>query len=89
METDINQQYENLMVTAYERGRLRGRNDYLRGYENPNPLSGEWAGESITELLGDLLAKAEELNGVPDNGGWLWQDICNNYETGYFDTNCD
>lgn len=43
----------------------------LRGYEDgdpeimdmmPAPLSGEWAGESITELLGDLLATAPRID---------------------------
>jgi hypothetical protein len=86
METDINQQYENLMVTAYERGREKGRNDYLQGYKNDSPLSGEWAGESITELLGDLISRAEELSGEDSE---IAQDICDNYETGYLDTNCD
>jgi hypothetical protein len=85
-EEELNQQYETLMVTAYERGRMQGRNDYLQGYENESPLSGEWAGESITELLGDLITRAEELSGEDSE---IAQDICDNYETGYFDTNCD
>jgi hypothetical protein len=88
METtvDTNALLEELMMQSYERGREKGRNDYLQGYENDSPLSGEWAGESITELLGDLLAKAEELLGEDSE---IAQEILDNYETGYLDTNCD
>ena len=88
METavDTNALLEELMMQAYERGREKGRNDYLQGYENDSPLSGEWAGESIAELLGDLISKAEKLSGEDSE---IAQDICDNYETGYLDTNCD
>jgi hypothetical protein len=88
-EQEIDQKYETILIEAYERGKQQGWHDKLQGYENPTPLSGEWAGESIPEILGDLIASAVELNGVPDNGGRLRQDICDNYETGYFDGNCD
>lgn len=81
------EQYEALLILAYERGKARGHNDRLEGYGTSEPLSGEWAGESIPELLGDLIKKAERLNGVPDNSGELWQDICDNYETGYLEGN--
>jgi hypothetical protein len=87
MEQTTQQQYEEIILTSYERGQARGHNDRLNGYGTDSPLSGEWAGESITELLGDLIARAEQVNGVPDNSGKLWQDICDNYEAGYFDGN--
>ena len=44
---------------AEARGYIRGANDALALAEkNDSPLSGEWAGESMTELIGDLIAKA-------------------------------
>ena len=62
--------YENLRVTGYERGcesaHSRGiwpneARDFLdgmsaeeSGVECPSPLSGEWSGESMTELLGSM-----------------------------------
>jgi hypothetical protein len=73
----------------------------MQGYENPTPLSGEWAGESIPEILGDLIKQATmisaEMKGLGEDGMdnvdgdpyEAWQDICDNYETGYFDGNCD
>jgi hypothetical protein len=85
--TELDQKYETILIEAYERGKQQGWHDKLQGYENPTPLSGEWAGESIPEILGDLIANAEKLIGEYDSG--VWQDICDNYETGYFDGNCD
>lgn len=85
--TELDQKYETILIEAYERGKQQGWHDKLQGYENPTPLSGEWAGESIPEILGDLISDAEKLIGEYD--GEVWQDICDNYETGYFDGNCD
>ena len=85
--TELDQKYETILIEAYERGKQQGWHDKLQGYENPTPLSGEWAGESPNEILGDLIANAEKLIGEHDSG--VWQDICDNYETGYFDGNCD
>jgi hypothetical protein len=85
--TELDQKYETILIEAYERGKQQGWHDKLQGYENPTPLSGEWAGESPNEILGDLIANAEELIAGYDSG--VWQDICDNYETGYFDGNCD
>ena len=79
------EQYETLLVSAYERGVSQGTHDRLTGLHNDSPLSGEWAGESIPELLGDLIKKAEKLIGEPDEG--MTQDICDNYETGYYEGN--
>jgi hypothetical protein len=85
--TELDQKYETILKEAYERGAQQGWHDKLQGYENPTPLSGEWAGESPNEILGDLIREAEKLIGEYDSG--VWQDICDNYETGYFDGNCD
>jgi hypothetical protein len=82
---ELDQKYGRILALAYERGKLQGWHDQLQGYENPAPLSGEWAGESIPEMLGDLFAKAEKLIGEHDDG--VRQDICDNYESGYFDGN--
>ncbi len=41
-----------------------------------SPLSGEWAGESITELIGDLLDRCERYTEDDDT-------ICAAYEAGY------
>lgn len=79
--------------TAYWRGYERGKSDALVGYRNDAPLSGEWAGESIPELLGDLIKEqtiANEKATVIDIGSQgydAWQSICDSYENGYFDGN--
>lgn len=57
---------------AKQRGMERRERDLATGGLTMEPLSGEWAGESIPELLGDLL--------TDDN----WDDICDAYEQGYF-----
>lgn len=59
---------------ASDRGEARGRDDRSAGVYNDSPLSGEWAGESVPELLGDIL----------DRIGWdYWQETCEAYEYGY------
>jgi hypothetical protein len=97
--TELDQKYDQLLVTAYERGVMQGTHDRLGGYHNPTPLSGEYAGESIPEILGDLIRRATmisaEMKGLGEDGMdnvdgdpyEAWQDICDNYETGYFDGN--
>jgi hypothetical protein len=82
MNNEEEEKYETILIAAYERGASQGNNDRLTGHQSDAPLSGEWAGESITELLGDLIAQAEKLVGEPDTG--LQQDICDNYEAGYY-----
>jgi hypothetical protein len=47
-----------------------------------SPLSGEWAGESAPELLGDLL---EECAGIEDDGGMQEEEITDAYETAALD----
>lgn len=61
---------------AYERGLERGQGDAQAGYYNESPLSGEWAGESIPELLGDLIVRFEDDS---DN----LEELCDLYEQGY------
>lgn len=63
------------LAIAKDRGRERGAVDFSTGYRNDAPLSGEWAGESITEILGDLFD--EDYDG--EDVQWL----CDEYEAGY------
>lgn len=66
---------------AYWRGYERGRADALEmGERNPAPLSGEWAGESIPELLGDLYKGCN-----PDMEDQIIDNLCDSYERGYDD----
>lgn len=71
--------YEELEAQARQRGREHGARDADNGYHNDAPLSGEWAGESIPELLGDILDE------IADYDGWDW--IMEAYEQGYYETN--
>lgn len=100
-EQQLDQKYEAILVQAYERGHSQGTHDRMSGYYNPTPLSGEWAGESPNEILGDLIREATKISaeaqGLGEDGmdsaegatDYAWQDVCDNYETGYFDGNCD
>lgn len=63
---------------AFTRGYAHGIQDKKEGYYNEAPLSGEWAGMSITEIIGDLIDEA---------GDEYSQDICDEYERGYFSAN--
>jgi hypothetical protein len=58
---------------AYDRGFVRGSHDCAEGFYNEAPLSGEWAGESIPELLGDLF----------DEDFGNFDEVCERYEEGY------
>lgn len=74
---------ELVIGDAYGRGRVRGIDDRnVSPVPNLSPLSGEWAGESVRELLGDLV---DELISI----GWDDEDaediVCDSYETGYVD----
>lgn len=60
---------------AYDRGFARGCSDCGQGFYNEAPLSGEWAGESIPELIGDLF----------DEDFGNFDDLCESYEQGYND----
>lgn len=77
---------EDILSEARQRGFDRGVNDKANGYRNDSPLSGEWAGESIQELLGDLIGLA--LNGEKEiNEEWVVDEICVAYEEGYVEGN--
>jgi hypothetical protein len=67
---------ETILKEAEERGYKRGAYDALCLAEKyDSPLWGEWAGESIPELLGDLIALAENDEHA--------NEICEAYEEGY------
>lgn len=59
---------------ARDRGEARGMDDRDAGVWNDAPLSGEWAGESVRELLGDLIDAL---------GDGFADDVCDAYEAGY------
>jgi len=68
-----------LINEAGWRGILRGQDDRLNGMpRNDAPLSGEWAGESINELLGDLIAQMGD-----EYEGDFVNDLCDEYERCY------
>lgn len=50
-----------LREEAYDRGKARGANDRASGAPDRSDdiLSGEWAGESIPELLGDIIDRLD------------------------------
>jgi hypothetical protein len=66
-------------LEAESRGRDAARDDAPHFRESP--LSGEWAGESVQELLGDLidLALGAPDADVADVAAWL----CDAFEYGY------
>lgn len=70
---------DSIFEQARERGRRQGYDDQCWGGRNPSPLSGEWAGESITELLGDLVARAYSIQWVDG----MEDDICQAFLSGY------
>lgn len=61
-----------ILEVARLRGVTRATYDRADGIYNPSPLSGEWAGESIKELLGDLCDDDEIIT-----------YLCDEYEDGY------
>lgn len=68
---------DELIAEAARRGAAAGSR--ARSYELHEwaPLSGEWAGESVTEMLGDLLDAASEAS----DDDYAWEAITNAYET--------
>lgn len=77
--TDI----ERIEEQARGRGYLRGCVDRESGpVPNLSPLSGEWAGESVRELLGDLIDSLARL-GVNESDAY--DIVCDAYESGYSD----
>lgn len=79
----MNNTYD-LKQTAYERGYSRGIEDGANDIYNEAPLSGEWAGDSIEELLGDLIDKADQMNRSGDDFYEIYNEILDSYEEGYF-----
>ncbi len=68
---------------SYGRGFATGRADRLSGpFPNLAPLSGEWAGESVRELLGDLIDAFMRLGEEEESACDV---VCVAYETGYSD----
>lgn len=70
--------------------RLYDEGDLPDTYLSPDPLSGEWAGESIPELLGDLFPQLQDDDADVD----YWNsDILTDYEdgfrTGWYDELCE
>ena len=77
--------FETVEQTARERGEQAGHDhaswiETDSDVEMPACLSGEWAGESITELIGDLLDKVYE-EGFAQS--WNAVAICDAYEEGF------
>lgn len=65
---------ETFLDMARKRGEDHATYDRNDGAFRPDPLSGEWAGESVAELLGDLIdALGNDYAG----------DVCDAYEAGY------
>ena len=84
----MNNTYD-LKQTAYERGYTRGINDGANDIYNEAPLSGEWAGESIEELLGDLIRRADRMDRSGDDFYEIYNEILDSYEKGYRDAHFD
>lgn len=70
--------------SAFERGQDRGQSDEGQDYYNPSPLSGEWAGESVQEILGDLWSDIYERSSA-DVPEWFIETIEDHFEQGYRD----
>lgn len=82
--------YEEAISEARKRGEIRGESDEAQGFYNPSPLSGEWAGESINELLGDLRDGVVNEEGHWPTGqvaGEIIDELCDAYEEGYQSAN--
>lgn len=76
---------DKLLADARMRGIVRATYDRSDGTYNPQPLSGEWAGESMMEILGDLI---DSWDGVSDSDmeigkDAILDDACDAYESGY------
>ena len=67
---------------AWQRGNERGRADECMNYYNDSPLSGEWAGESVSELLGDLIGRAD-MDPADEDTLDVINETIHHYEDGY------
>lgn len=70
---------------AYEKGLARGTSDESADTYNPSVLSGEWAGESIVELIGSFWRDLDEET-IPE---MFISELCDEYEKGYRDAFAD
>lgn len=86
------QTLEDIFGEAWMRGHQLGLSHKRGGVFNDSPLSGEWAGESIPELLGDLIRQASTIVKVRKalkltsghlDESQLLDEICTEYEGGY------
>lgn len=70
---------------AYWEGVVMARADERAGGEpREAPLSGEWAGESVPELLGDLVDGVLAGGSVPDlDESAVYEILCDAFELGY------
>lgn len=74
---------ERIGEQARGRGYLRGCVDRENSpVPNLAPLSGEWAGESVRELLGDLIDGLVSIGWGEDDA---CADVCDAFEQGYSD----
>lgn len=80
---------DKLIETAHSRGYSRGIDDARADFYNDSPLSGEWAGESIEELLGDLIRRADKMDRSGDDFYEIYNEILDSYEKGYRDAHFD
>lgn len=76
---EIAKVYREIVDAARARGAAHAKQDAPHFLESP--LSGEWAGRSIPELLGDLLERLEETEGY--EGDWMDSDVLEAYDGGY------
>ncbi len=77
-----------VLKLAAQRGLLRGQDHAAVDYYCDSPLSGEWAGESVPELLGDLIATGERIYLAAGGDDDLIMEtvigpICDSYTDGY------
>lgn len=70
---------DRVITEARTRGALRGSVDKAHGFYNPAPLSGEWAGESIPEILSGLITDDMDADDI--------NELCDAYEEGYQSAN--
>lgn len=74
---------EILVDAAYERGREWGKAHHANGRREDAPLSGQWAGESISEIMGDIIRRIQNFtsdSAVATELEWILLDA---FEDGY------
>lgn len=74
---------EILRDAAYQRGRDWAQAHHANGRRDDAPLSGQWAGESITEIMGDIVKRIPNFTSdtaVATELEWVLLDA---FEDGY------